>query len=103
MSENQENQDINSLYGFFNKNIIMLKNIYLEHRLSEGNGILSLFLVKEPSPEVKVGYIKYELLPPELKTDFDERLSRNTTDIIYFYLNTLNTAKMIETDIRDIK
>lgn len=94
---------MNILFGFFNNNIVKMKNIYLEHRLNEGIGILSIFLQEEPIQEVKVGYLKYELLPDEMKKDLDERVSKNNSNIIYFYLNTINYANIVETDIRDIK
>ena len=35
-------KDMQMLFGFFNKNIVMLKNMYIQHRLSEGKGLLSL-------------------------------------------------------------
>ena len=95
-------KDMQMLFGFFNKNIVMLKNMYIQHRLSEGKGLLSLFLVTQPSHEVKVGYMKYNLLPPELKEDLNTRISNNTTDIIYFYFNTDSEAHLVETDIRNI-
>lgn len=93
---------MNILFGFFNNNIVKMKNIYLEHRLNEGLGILSIFLQEEPKQEVKVGYLKYEMLPDEMKKDLDERISKNNSNIIYFYLNTINSANIVETDIRDI-
>ena len=68
-----------------------------------GIGILSIFLQEEPTQEVKVGYLKYELLPEEMKKDLDERISKNNSNIIYFYLNTITSANIVETDIRDIK
>ena len=94
-------KDMQMLFGFFNKNIVMLKNMYIQHRLSEGKGLLSLFLVTQPSHEVKVGYMKYNLLPPELKEVLNTRISNNTTDIIYFYFNTDSEAHLVETDIRN--
>ena len=102
--KNQISNEMQILYGFFNKNIVMLKDIYIQHRLDEGVGLLSLYLVKTNEQyDVKVGYIKRDILPEELQKDLDIRISKNTTNIIYFYINTLDEANIIETDIRDIK
>lgn len=96
-------KDMQMLYGFFNKNTIMLKDIYIQHRVDEGIGLLSLFLVKtDENYDVKVGYMKKEVLPEELQKDLDNRIANNTTAIIYFYLNTMDEANLIETDIRDL-
>lgn len=97
------NDKMSILFGFFNNNILKMKDIYLHHRLNDGIGILSIFLQEEPIQEVKVGYLKHDILPDEMKKDLDERMSKNNSNIIYFYLNTINSATIVETDIRDIK
>ena len=75
-------KDMQMLYGFFNKNTLMLKDIYVQHRVDEGIGLLSLFLVKKGKTyDVKVGYMKREVLPEELKIDLDTRVKNNTTKI----------------------
>lgn len=96
--------NMEKLIGFFNSNIKTMKDIYLKHRIEEGNGILSLFLQQNENgnEEVKVGYMKYDILPKEMQTDLEERIKKNTSDIIYFYLNSLDSANIVETDIRDI-
>jgi hypothetical protein len=97
--------NMEKLIGFFNSNIKTMKDIYLKHRLEEGNGILSLFLQKDENDneEVKVGYMKYDILPHEMQVDLDNRIKNNTSDIIYFYLNSIDSANIVETDIRDIE
>lgn len=96
-------KEMQMLYGFFNKNVMMLKDIYIQHRVDEGIGLLSLFLLKQNGEyEVKVGYMKRDVLPEELQKDLDHRVANNTTDIIYFYMNTVDEANLIETDIRDL-
>ncbi len=63
-------KEMQMLYGFFNKNTIMLKDIYVQHRVDEGIGLLSLFLLKiKDTYDVKVGYMKREQLPEELQKD----------------------------------
>lgn len=94
-------EDMQILYGFFNKNINMLKDIYMQHRLEEGVGLLSLFLIKD-TLDVKAGYMRRDILPEELKKDLDNRIANNTSNIIYFYMNTPDEANMVETDIRDL-
>lgn len=103
-SENAKiSNEMQMLFGFFNKNVKMLKDIYIQHRVNEGIGLLSLFLLKKSGEyEVKVGYMKREDLPEELQKDLDYRVANNTTDIIYFYMNTEDEANLIETDIRDL-
>ena len=89
------------LFGFFNSNIIKLKDIYLHHRLQEGHGILSVLL--ENDKDIKVAYLALNILDDEMKNDIIDRINKNNMNIIYFYLNTMDEARIIETDIRDIK
>jgi hypothetical protein len=89
------------LFGFFNSNIVNLKDIYLHHRLQEGHGILSILL--ENDKDIKVAYLTLDVLNDEMKQDITDRINRNNINIIYFYLNTMDDARVIETDIRDIK
>mgnify|MGYP001279303843 CR=1 FL=1 len=92
---------IEQLMGFFNSNIVKLKDIYLHHRLQEGHGVLSIFLENEK--DIKVAYLALEILEDEMKKDIIDRINKNNMNIIYFYLNTLDDARIVETDIRDIK
>lgn len=100
MSKNTSNK-MEQLFGFFNSNIVKLKDIYLHHRLQEGHGILSVLL--ENDKDIKVAYLALDVLNDEMKKDITDRINRNNMNIIYFYLNTMDDARMIETDIRDIK
>ena len=92
---------IEQLMGFFNTNIVKLKDIYLHHRLQEGHGVLSIFL--ENDKDIKVAYLALDILDKEMRDDIVERINKNNMNIIYFYLNTIDDAKLVETDIRDIK
>ena len=100
MSQNNSNK-MEQLFGFFNSNIVKLKDIYLHHRLQEGHGILSVLLENEK--DIKVAYLSLDVLNDEMKKDITDRINRNNMNIIYFYLNTMDDARIIETDIRDIK
>lgn len=93
--------NMEKLFGFFNANIVKLKDIYLHHRLQEGHGILSILL--ENDKDIKVAYLALEVLSDEMKNDIINRINKNNMNIIYFYLNTMDEARIIETDIRDIK
>jgi hypothetical protein len=98
---NNTSTKMEQLFGFFNSNIVKLKDIYLHHRLQEGHGVLSVLL--ENDKDIKVAYLALDVLNDEMKKDVTDRINRNNMNIIYFYLNTMNDARMIETDIRDIK
>ena len=100
MSKSTTNK-MEQLFGFFNSNIVKLKDIYLHHRLQEGHGVLSVLL--ENDKDIKVAYLALDVLNDEMKKDVTDRINRNNMNIIYFYLNTMDDARMIETDIRDIK
>ena len=93
--------NMEKLFGFFNSNIIKLKDIYLHHRLQEGHGVLSVFLENEK--DIKVAYLALDILNDDMKKDIIDRVNRNNMNIIYFYLNTMDDARMIETDNKDIK
>ena len=93
--------NIEKLFGFFNSNIVKLKDIYLHHRLQEGHGVLSILL--ENDKDIKVAYLSLDVLNEEMKKDIIERINKNNMNIIYFYLNTMDDARLVETDIRDIK
>ena len=83
------------------KAISPLKDIYLHHRLQEGHGILSILLENEK--DIKVSYLALDVLNEEMKTDIIDRINKNNMNIVYFYLNTIDDARLVETDIRDIK
>ena len=100
MTNNTSNK-MEQLFGFLNSNIVKLKDIYLHHRLQEGHGVLSILLENEK--DIKVAYLALDVLNDEMKKDVTDRINRNNMNIIYFYLNTMDDARMIETDIRDIK
>ena len=97
---NQPNQ-IEQLMGFFNSNIVKLKDIYLHHRIQEGHGVLSILL--ENDKDIKVAFLALDILTDEMKKDIIDRINNNNENIIYFYFNTMDDAKIVETDIRNIK
>jgi len=101
MSESNQPKQIEQLMGFFNSNIIKLKEIYLHHRTQEGHGVLSILL--ENDKDIRVSYLALDILTDEMKKDIIDRVNNNNVNIIYFYLNTMDDARIVETDIRDIK
>ena len=100
-TNNIDSIKMKQLISFFNNNIVKMKDIFLHHRLQEGHGVLSILL--ENDKDIKVAYLALDILNDEMKKDIVDRINKNNVNIIYFYLNTDDDARIVETDIRDIK
>jgi hypothetical protein len=100
-TNNIDSIKMKQLISFFNNNIVKMKEIFLHHRLQEGHGVLSILL--ENDKDIKVAYLALDILNDEMKKDIVDRINKNNVNIIYFYLNTDDDARIVETDIRDIK
>ena len=88
------------LLNFVSTNMTQLCQIYIQERKEEPPGILMIY-AGEDTAEAKVCYIKCEFIPEGLSQDLSERISRNSSDIIYFFINAEEESSLLELDIRD--
>ena len=91
----------NVLLNFINNRITMLCEVYIKERAKKGMGILMVSPSPSDNNNVNVAYISLEEMNDDMLLDINTRMSRNSSDIIYFYVCTIEQSSMIELDIRD--
>jgi len=89
------------LFNFVESKKRELIQIYVNERTAKDN-VYGILFIGSDGVEAKVMYLCLDDCPSPLKEDIQKRYKEKPNDsIIYFYICDMNTAHIVEIDIRE--